>query len=103
MNRLSDQELGAIWAEHYPRRVKKDCRILLSAVVNIIKGNCVILAAGGRVDYSKLLQIALKQSRVPADQFWEIEESGLVEWSRASAICALLNVQIGDGFDQKPM
>jgi hypothetical protein len=79
MNRLSDQEIGAVWAEHYPRRIKKDSKTLLFAVVSIIKGNCLILAAQGGVEYSKLVHIAVKQCSIPADQFWKIEESGSVK------------------------
>ena len=57
---------------------RKDSRILLSALVNIIKGQCLIVA-DRRGDYSKLLQSTLHQYEIPTDQFWEIEESASVK------------------------
>lgn len=75
MNRLFDEEINVIWAEYYRRRAKKDSRILLAALVNIIKGQCLILADRGGGDYPKLLQNTLHQYEIPIDQFWEIEES----------------------------
>ena len=79
MDRLVDEEMNVIWAEYYRRRARKDTRILLSALVNIIKGECLILADRRGGDYSKLLQTALHQYEIPTDQFWEIEESASVK------------------------
>jgi hypothetical protein len=79
MDRLFDEEMSVIWAEYYRRRARKDSRILLSALVNIIKGQCLILADRGGSDYSKLLQSTLHKYEIPTDQFWEIEESGSVK------------------------
>src|SRR5678815_1592168 len=58
---------------------RKDSRILLSALVNIIKGQCLIVADRRGGDYSKLLQSTLHQYEIPTDQFWEIEESASVK------------------------
>jgi hypothetical protein len=47
--------------------------------VNIIKGQCLIVADRRGGDYSKLLQSTLHQYEIPTDQFWEIEESASVK------------------------
>jgi len=71
MDRLFDEEISVIWAEYYRRRARKDSRILLSALVNIIKGQCLIVADRRGGDYSKLLQSTLHQYEIPTDQFWK--------------------------------
>jgi hypothetical protein len=75
MNRLTDDEIGDMWSRNYPRRSDKYHRLLLSALVNIIKGNSFIIASKDDGNYLKTLTASLQQCNVPADEFSEIEQS----------------------------
>ena len=75
MDRLKDKEIGKMWTKNYPRRREKSSRLLLTALVNIIKGNSLIMALKEGGDYSKILEVSLQQCEVAAPEFSEIEES----------------------------
>ena len=75
MDRLKDKQIGEMWSTNYPHRREKNSRLLLTALVNIIKGNSLIMACKDGGDYSKILEVSLQQCNVPAHQFSEIEES----------------------------
>jgi len=49
--------------------------LLLTALVNIIKGNSLIMASKDFHNYPNILEVSLRQCNVPAHQFSEIEES----------------------------
>jgi len=75
MDRLKDKEIGEMWTKNYPRRREKESRLLLTALVNIIKGNALIIASKDGGNYPKTLEVSLQQCNVSAHQFSEIEES----------------------------
>ena len=75
MDRLKDREIGEMWTKNYPRRREKNSWLLLTALVNIIKGNSLIMACKDGGDYSKTLAFSLQQCNVPAQEFSKIEES----------------------------
>jgi hypothetical protein len=75
VDRLKDKESGEIRTKNYPRRREKSSRLLLTAPVNIIKGNSLIMSCKDGGNYSKTLKLSLQQCNVPAHEFSEIEES----------------------------
>jgi hypothetical protein len=75
MDRLNDKEIGKMWGTHYPDRHQKNSRLLLTALMNIIKGNSLIIASKDGGNYPKTLEVSLQQCNVSAHQFSEIEES----------------------------
>jgi hypothetical protein len=75
MDRLKDKQIGEMWSTNYPRRHEKNSRLLLTALVSIIKGNSLIMACKDGGNYSKTLEVSLQQCNVPAPEFSEIEAS----------------------------
>jgi hypothetical protein len=75
MDRLKDKEVGEMWSKNYPHRREKSSRLLLTALVNIIKGNSLIMASKDFDNYPNILEVSLRQCNVPAHQFSEIEVS----------------------------
>jgi hypothetical protein len=75
MDRLKDKQIGEMWSTNYPRRRENNSWLLLTALVNIIKGNSLIMACKDGGDYSKTLEVSLQQCNVPAHEFSKIEES----------------------------
>ena len=75
MDRLKDKQIGEMWSTNYPHRREKSSRLLLNALVNIIKGNSLIMASKDFDNYPNILEVSLRQCNVPAHQFSEIEES----------------------------
>jgi hypothetical protein len=55
--------------------VRKIRWLLLTALVNIIKGNSLIMACKEGGDYSKIFEVSLQQCKAAAPEFSEIEES----------------------------
>jgi hypothetical protein len=76
MDRLKDKEIGEMLSKNYPRRREKEW-LLLTALVNIIKENSLIIACKDAGNYPNTLKVSLRQCNVPAHQFSEIEESSL--------------------------
>lgn len=74
MDRISDNEIGAMWVQHYPQRNNKASWLVLSALVNIIKGHSVIKAHAEADTSSKTLHASLKDCNVPIKEFWQIEQ-----------------------------
>jgi hypothetical protein len=64
-----------MWSTHYPHRREKSSRLLLTALVSIIKGNSLIMASKDFDNYPNILEVSLRQCNVPAHQFSEIEVS----------------------------
>ena len=62
-----------MWSKNYTHRREKESRLLLTALVNIIKGK--IMACKDFDNYPNILEVSLRQCNVPAHQFSEIEES----------------------------
>jgi hypothetical protein len=75
MIRLSDDEIGKIWAKNYAHCGDKASWLLLNALVNIIKGNSFIIASKGDGNYLKTLTASLQQCNVPPYEFSEIDRS----------------------------
>ena len=75
MDRLKDKQIGEMWTKNYPRRREKNSWLLLTALMNIIKGNSLIMACKDGGDYTKILEVSLQQCEVAAPEFSEIEES----------------------------
>jgi hypothetical protein len=75
MDRLKDKQIGEMWSTNYPHRREKSSRLLLTALVSIIKGNSLIMSCKDGGNYSKTLKLSLRQCNVPAHEFSEIEES----------------------------
>jgi hypothetical protein len=75
MDRLKDKEIGEMWTKNYQRRYEKNSRLLLTALVNIIKGNSLIIACKDGGNYPKALEVSLRQCNVPSHEFSEIEDS----------------------------
>ena len=75
MDRLKDKEIGEMWSKNYPRRDEKSSWLLLTALLNIIKGNSLIIASKDGGNYPKALEVSLRQCNVPSHEFSEIEES----------------------------
>jgi hypothetical protein len=75
MDRLKDKEIGEMWSRNYPRRDEKSSWLLLTALLNIIKGNSLIIASKDGGNDPKALEVSLRQCNVPSHEFSEIEES----------------------------
>ena len=75
MDRLKDKQIAEMWSTNYPHRREKSSRLLLTALVNIIKGNSLIMASKDFDNYPNILEVFLRQCNVPAHQFSDIEES----------------------------
>ena len=75
MDRLKDKQIGEMWSTNYAHRREKSSRLLLTALVNIIKGNSLIMASKDFGNYPQTLEVSLQQCNVPAHEFSEIEDS----------------------------
>jgi len=75
MERLSDDEIGKMWANNCSRRHEKNSWLLLTALVSIVKGNSSIVANKEGGDYSKRLKISLQQYKIPMKEYLQIEQS----------------------------
>jgi hypothetical protein len=75
MDRLKDKQIGEMWSTNYPHRREKSSRLLLTALVSIIKGNSLIMASRDFDNYPNILEVSLRQCNVPAHQFSEIEST----------------------------
>jgi len=75
MDRLSDDEIGEMWTNNYSRRHEEDSWLLLNALVNIIRGNNLIISRKEGGDYSKRLKIFLQQCKIPIEEYLRIEQS----------------------------
>jgi hypothetical protein len=73
MDRLEDQDIGPLWAEHYPRRKdehKSQTRCLDLCV--IIKRKAVSAIPGNNNWYDRVSQILAKFG-IPENQFWGVD------------------------------
>ena len=69
MDRLKDKEIGKMWTKNYLRRREKSSRLLLTALVNIIKGNSLVIASKDGGNYPQTLEVSWQQCNVPAHEF----------------------------------
>jgi len=74
MERLTDREIGKMWAQHYPQRTTKESGLLLKALVNIIKGNSLIITSKTGGEFSTILLTSFIQCNVSKDQYSQIDE-----------------------------
>lgn len=73
MNRLEDQHIGLLWAQHYPQR--KDSELsntICLTLCFIVRERARRLAQG---DWMAQLSHALREFGIPKDQFFAFEEA----------------------------
>ena len=75
MERLSDDEIGKMWANNYSNRQEKNSWLLLTALASIVKGHSLIIASKEGGDYSERLKISLQQCKISMKEYLQIEQS----------------------------
>jgi hypothetical protein len=72
MDRLDDEDIGIIWARHYPKRAERASSMSLCITLTmIIKQRAK--SADQYTDWSDKLHHALAAARVPKEQFDTVE------------------------------
>jgi hypothetical protein len=71
MDRLDDEDIGLIWARHYPKRTEsQSSKSLCITLAMIVKQRA---ASNSNGDWADKLERALAAAGVPRDQFDSVE------------------------------
>jgi len=72
MHPLEDQDIGLLWAEHYPlRKHEHKSEMLCVSLCAIVKKKAIAASPYG--DWYDRVSQALTKFSVPENQFWEVD------------------------------